>query len=68
MLSDDEKKSRYDQFGHDGVDQRFGGGFGGSGGMNVEDIFNSVFGGGGGFSDIFGGGFHHLLHVSQIII
>ena len=57
VLSDDEKKSRYDQFGHDGVDQRFGGGFGGSGGMNVEDIFNSVFGGGGGFSDIFGGGF-----------
>ena len=57
VLSDDEKKSRYDQFGHDGVDQRFSGGFGGSGGMNVEDIFNSVFGGGGGFSDIFGGGF-----------
>ena len=45
VLSDDEKKSRYDQFGHDGVNQRFGNGF--SGGVNVEDIFNSVFGGGG---------------------
>ena len=53
VLSDDEKKSRYDQFGHDGVNQRFGNGF--SGGVNVEDIFNSVFGGsGGGFGDIFG--------------
>ena len=35
VLSDDEKKSRYDQFGHDGVDQRFSGGFGGSGGMII---------------------------------
>ena len=54
VLSDEEKKSRYDQFGHDGVNQRFGNGF--SGGINVEDIFNSVFGGSGGFGDIFGGG------------
>jgi len=54
VLSDENKKSRYDQFGHDGVNQRFGEGF--SGGINVEDIFNSVFGGRGGFGDIFGGG------------
>ncbi|MAZ68522.1 MAG: molecular chaperone DnaJ [Candidatus Marinimicrobia bacterium] len=54
VLSDDNKRSQYDQFGHAGVNNSRGGGF--SGGMNVEDIFNSVFGGGsGGFSDIFGG-------------
>ena len=54
VLSDNNKRSQYDQFGHAGVNNSRGGGF--SGGMNVEDIFNSVFGGGsGGFSDIFGG-------------
>ena len=53
ILSDEDKKSRYDQFGHDGVNQRFENGF--SGGVNVEDIFNSVFGGRGGFGDIFSG-------------
>lgn len=61
ILSDDTKKSQYDQFGHAGLNQGFGSGGGGfSGGINVEDIFNSVFGGGGGgggFGDIFGGGF-----------
>ncbi len=54
VLSDNNKRSQYDQFGHAGVNASSRGGF--SGGMNVEDIFNSVFGGGsGGFSDIFGG-------------
>ena len=54
VLSDDNKRSQYDQFGHAGVNASSRQGF--SGGMNVEDIFNSVFGGGaGGFSDIFGG-------------
>ncbi len=43
ILSDDNKRSTYDQFGHDGLR---GGGFGG-GGMNVEDIFSN-------FGDIFG--------------
>ena len=57
VLSDDSKKAQYDQFGHAGLNQGFGSGGGFSGGINVEDIFNSVFGGGGGFGDIFGGGF-----------
>ena len=55
VLSDEDKKNRYDQLGHEQYEQ-FGSGAGGfSGGINVEDIFNSVFGGGfsGGFGDIF---------------
>ncbi|MGI6404185.1 MAG: molecular chaperone DnaJ [Oscillospiraceae bacterium] len=54
VLSDPQKKSRYDQFGHAGVDPSYGGaggaGFGGfSGGFGFEDlgdIFESFFGGG----------------------
>lgn len=53
VLSDPEKKSRYDQFGHAGVDPNFGaGGYGGAGfdGMDFDlgDIFSSFFGGAGG--------------------
>ncbi|HSH25854.1 MAG TPA: molecular chaperone DnaJ [Massilibacterium sp.] len=44
VLSDDEKRARYDQFGHAGANQNFGGG-GGFGGF--EDIFDMFFGGGG---------------------
>ena len=51
VLSDADKKQRYDQFGHAGVDPQaggfgggYGGGFGGFGGF--EDIFESFFGGG----------------------
>ena len=57
VLSDQDKKNRYDQLGHQQY-QQFGSqqGQGFSGGINVEDIFNSVFGGGGGFGDIFGFG------------
>jgi molecular chaperone DnaJ len=45
VLSDSQKKSRYDQF---GSTEGGGGGFGGMGGfdfgdINVEDIFSSVF-------------------------
>tara|TARA_R110001632_G_scaffold36869_5_gene93131 strand:- start:1795 stop:2925 length:1131 start_codon:yes stop_codon:yes gene_type:complete len=59
VLSDDNKKARYDQYGHAAFDgpQGGGGGFGG-GGMNMDDIF-SQFGdifGGGGFGGGFGGG------------
>ena len=56
ILSDADKKARYDQFGHAGVDPNFGaGGFGGGfdGGFDfgdLGDIFGSFFGGG------FGGG------------
>ena len=54
VLSDANKRTQYDQFGHAGIrNSSHGGGF--QGGINVEDIFSSVFGGGGGFSDIFGG-------------
>lgn len=51
VLSDDNKKARYDQYGHAGMGGAggFGGGFGG-GGMNMEDIFSQ-------FGDIFGGQF-----------
>ena len=64
ILSDPEKKDKYDRFGHAGVDPNagfggaggFGGGFGGFGGF--EDIFSDLFGGGGGFGGFggFGGG------------
>lgn len=51
VLSDKDKKARYDQFGHAGVDPNFGagggaGGFGGGfGGMDFDlgDIFGSIF-------------------------
>ena len=59
VLSDKEKRARYDQFGHAGVDPNFGagGGYGGGGFQggfgdfgDLGDIFGSFFGGG------FGGG------------
>jgi molecular chaperone DnaJ len=53
ILSDPQKRSAYDQFGHAGVDPSMGagpGGFGGAGGASFSDIFGDVFG------DIFGGG------------
>ncbi|MBU3822436.1 molecular chaperone DnaJ [Flavobacteriaceae bacterium XHP0103] len=57
VLSNPDKKARYDQFGHQAFE---GGGFGG-GGMNMDDIFSQfgdIFGGafGGGFSGFGGGG------------
>ncbi len=55
VLSDHDKRSRYDQFGHAGVDPNAQGGFGAGGfdfsnmGMGgFGDIFESFFGGGGG--------------------
>lgn len=48
VLSDDQKKAHYDQFGHTDPNQGFGG-FGGAdfgGGFGFEDIFSSIFGGG----------------------
>lgn len=55
VLSDKEKRAKYDQFGHAGVDPNFGaGGYGGGfdmGDIDLGDIFGSFFGGGfGGFS------------------
>ena len=53
VLSDKDKRAKYDQFGHAGVDPNFGGGgFGGfdMGDIDLGDIFGSFFGGGfGGF-------------------
>lgn len=58
VLSDDNKKADYDQFGHAGAQGGFGGG-GGSyqsyGGGGFEDIFDTFFGGGGGGFGGFGG-------------
>ena len=54
VLSDGDKKARYDQYGHQAFD---GGGFGGGRSMNMDDIFSQfgdIFGGGGGFGG-FGG-------------
>lgn len=52
VLSDKDKKARYDQFGHAGVDPNFGGGAAGgspfTGDIDLGDIFNSFFGGFGG--------------------
>lgn len=57
ILSDDEKRAAYDQFGHAGVDGQAGGfgggGFGGGGQGGFSDIFGDMFG------DIFGGGGGH---------
>ena len=56
VLSDSDKKARYDQYGHQAFEG--GGGFGGGGGMNMDDIFSQfgdIFGGGGGGGGGFGG-------------
>ncbi|MBX2839856.1 MAG: molecular chaperone DnaJ [Gammaproteobacteria bacterium] len=51
VLKDSQKRAAYDQFGHAGVDNSpGGGGAGGFGGADINDIFGDVFG------DIFGGG------------
>lgn len=50
VLSDQNKRARYDQFGHQGVGGASQGRGGGFGGMNMEDIFDQ-------FGDIFGSSF-----------
>ncbi len=47
VLSDADKRSQYDRYGHAGVSGNGRGGFGGGQGMNMEDIFSQ-------FGDIFG--------------
>ena len=53
VLSDPDKKAKYDQYGHAAFDQSAGGGYGGYGGFSdfgdIGDIFSSFFGGGFGF-------------------
>ena len=58
ILSDPQKRSAYDQFGHAGVDSSRGGGFGG-GAEGFGDIFGDVFG------DIFGGGGRQRSNVQR---
>ncbi|KAJ1958377.1 Type I HSP40 co-chaperone, partial [Linderina pennispora] len=48
VLSDEQKRQMYDQFGEAGMNEG-----GGMGGINPEDLFSQFFGGGGG---MFGGG------------
>ena len=60
VLSDPDKRARYDQFGHEGLGGAAGGGFNGAG-MDMNDIFSmfgDIFGGRGGFGGFggFGGG------------
>ncbi|MDR0510422.1 MAG: molecular chaperone DnaJ [Rikenellaceae bacterium] len=53
VLSNPDKRARYDQFGHEGMSGAGAGGFGGfsgEGGFSMEDIFRN-------FGDIFGGHF-----------
>ena len=57
VLSNPDKRARYDQFGHAGMNGAAGGGAGGfggfGGGFSMEDIFSQ-------FGDIFGGGFGNM--------
>lgn len=74
VLGNQEKRAKYDQFGHSAFD----GGFGqGGGGMNMDDIFSqfgdifgSAFGGGGGFGGFsgFGGGGQRRVKGSNLRI
>jgi molecular chaperone DnaJ len=50
ILSDEQKRAAYDQYGHAGVDPSMGGGGAGFGGAGFADAFGDIFG------DIFGGG------------
>lgn len=56
VLSDKDKRARYDQFGHAGVDPSYGAGaaggspFGGGMNIDIDDLFSSFFGGFGGGS------------------
>ncbi len=56
VLSDEDKRARYDRYGHAGVGDQ---GAWGSGGMTMDDIFehfSDIFGGGSAFESFFGGG------------
>lgn len=62
ILSDGDKKAKYDRYGHQAFGPGMGGGGGFQGGMNMNDIFSQfgdIFGDGGGgspFDQFFGGG------------
>ncbi len=59
VLGDEDKRAAYDRYGHQAFEGGGGGNpFGGGGGgfHDPRDIFSQVFGGMGGFEDLFGGG------------
>ena len=79
VLSDDNKRKMYDQFGHAGVNNGPGGagGFGGfqggfdAGGFDFSDIFDSFFGGSssfGGFSNMGGGSRRRATQGSDVLM
>ncbi|WP_405569380.1 molecular chaperone DnaJ [Winogradskyella sp. Asnod2-B02-A] len=75
VLSNADKKARYDQFGHQAFNGGGGGGGFGGGGMNMDDIFSQFgdifgggFGGGGGFSGFGGGGRQRVVKGSNLRI
>ncbi|MES2486721.1 MAG: molecular chaperone DnaJ [Bacteroidota bacterium] len=73
VLSDADKKARYDQYGHQAFDGGGGGGGFHGGGMNMEDIFSQfgdIFGGafGGGFGGFGGGGGQRRVKGSNLRI
>ena len=71
ILSDPQKKQKYDQFGHQAFEGGGGGGGFQGGGMNMEDIFSQfgdIFGGGGSFGGGFGGGGQRRVKGSNLRI
>ena len=59
ILSDTDKRSQYDRFGHQAFSPGRGGGGSYGGGMNMDDIFSQfgdIFGDGSPFGSFFGGG------------
>ncbi len=73
VLSDSNKRAKYDQYGHQAFDGN--GGFGGGHSMNMDDIFSqfgdifgSAFGGGGGGFSGFGGGGQRTMKGSNLRI
>ena len=59
VLSDGDKKARFDQYGHQAFEG--GGGFGGGRNMNMDDIFSQ-------FGDIFGGGGGGAVLVDLVVL
>src|SRR3974390_2750450 len=55
VLCDPQKRAAYDQYGHAAFDRRTAG-FGRGGFHDPFEVFRQVFGGGGIFEDLFGGG------------
>jgi len=75
ILSDADKKARYDQYGHAAFDGGNGGFNGGGHHMNMDDIFSqfgdifgNAFGGGGGFGGFGGGGGQRRMKGSNLRI